>query len=332
MKKLSFYLIVLFLLPTFIFTSCKDDEKVEPASVILANYLQENHMDLGDIIKYHGTTDIKFVTGAPATDADVAGWAANFHIMDIRAAADYTAGHISGAINVAFGDILTEAANAGSKRVLVVCYSGQTACYATALLRLSGYPDAQALKWGMSGWNNDFANPWNSKIGSNTADGHANWTTAAAPANVKFDAPTLSESGDGATILASRVAAVVAAGFSPATASGADVLGNPSNYFINNYFSETDYAGFGHIDGAYRINPLTLADDLIYDLDPNGKVVTYCYTGQTSAVITAYLRVIGYDAYSMTYGMNGIYNTNTAWTTNQWGADSNPKALSTVTK
>jgi rhodanese-related sulfurtransferase len=116
------------------------------------------------------------------------------------------------------------------------------------------------------------------------------------------------------------------------TATGTDVLNNPTSYFINNYFSETDYSGFGHVDGAYRVHPLTLADDLTKNLDPAGKIVTYCYTGQASAVITAYLNVLGYDAYSMTFGMNGIYNNNTAWTTNQWGGDSNPKNLSTVTK
>ena len=58
--------------------------------------------------------------------------------------------------------------------------------------------------------------------------------------------------------------------------------------------------------------------------------MTYCYTGQTSAVVTATLRVLGYDAYTMTFGMNGLYNTNPQWATNQWGGDSNPKNLPVV--
>jgi rhodanese-related sulfurtransferase len=102
--------------------------------------------------------------------------------------------------------------------------------------------------------------------------------------------------------------------------NGSDVLSNPAEYFINNYFSETDYLGFGHIANAYRINPLLLSDNSYLGLDPaaNAKVVTYCYTGQTSAVITAYLRVLGYDAYSLKFGMNGLYNDNPAWTANKW--------------
>jgi hypothetical protein len=44
--------------------------------------------------------------------------------------------------------------------------------------------------------------------------------------------------------------------------------------------------------------------------------------------MTAWLRVIGYDAYSMTFGMNGIFHSNPAWSTNQWGVGSSvPKDL-----
>ena len=336
MKKLSFYLIALLLIPVISFTGCKDDEKVEPAFTTLTNYLTANNMDLSEILTYHGASgDVKFVAGPPA-DGDAAAmtaFLAKYYIIDIRQPADYAAGHIDGAKNVTFGSVLGEIALAGDQPILVVCYSGQTACYATALLRLSGAPDAQALKWGMSGWNPANAvNSWDTKIGANEADGHNNWSTAGAPTNVTYDAPVLTETGDGATILAARIATVVAAGFGPATASGSDVLTTPTNYFINNYFSDADYAAFGHIDGAFRIQPLTVADGQILNLDPAADVVTYCYTGQTSAVITAYLRVLGYDAYTMTYGMNGIYNTNAAWSSNQWGVDSNPKNHPVVTK
>ena len=327
MKKLSIYFMVLFLVQSFIFTSCKDEETVEPAFTTLTKYMTANSLDLSNVIgsKTDGTF---FATAAPASDAEVAAWAAKFYIMDIRKGADFdNLGHIVGAHNVAFTNILTEASNA-DKPILVVCYTGQTACYATSLLRLYGYPTAKALKWGMSGWNATF-DKWTPNVGD-PAKGHSNWNTDAAPTNVKYDAPVLTDGGtDGETILKARVAAVVAADFK--TAKNTDVLASPTNYFINNYFSDADYTAFGHFDGALRISPLTIADDLIYFLDPSKKIVTYCYTGQTSAVITAYLNVLGYDAYSLLFGMNGLYNTNSAWSSNQWGEDSNPKNLSTVT-
>ncbi|MDX1284510.1 MAG: rhodanese-like domain-containing protein, partial [Draconibacterium sp.] len=101
------------------------------------------------------------------------------------------------------------------------------------------------------------------------------------------------------------------------------------NYYINNYFSEAHYSGFGHIKSAVRVNPLLIND--CSKLDPNAKVVTYCYTGQTSAVISAYLNVLGFDAYSLKFGINGMTTTNPFWATgevaNHWGHDSKSKNL-----
>jgi rhodanese-related sulfurtransferase len=335
MKKLSLLLIGLFFIPTLLLTSCDkgDDPVVDatPAFTLMKNYMVNNALDINKVIK--NSDDEKFVAGAPAADG-LDAFLAKYYIIDIRSAADYAAGHIQGAKNVAFSNILAEGAAAGSKPVLVVCYSGQTACYATALMRMYGYKHTQALKWGMSGWNAGTAGSWNGKIGSNAAEGHANWSYGGEPSKLVFSDPVINTIyNDGETILKKRVEALVQEGFGAATASGSDVLNNPSNYFINNYFSSTDYAGFGHINSAYRVNPLTLAGNEYLNLDPTpgAKVITYCYTGQTSAVITAVLRVLGYDAYTMTFGMNGIYNTNTAWTTNQWGGDSGPKNLPIVT-
>jgi rhodanese-related sulfurtransferase len=333
MKKISLLLIGLFLIPTLFLTSCDkgDDTLVDatPAFTLMKDYAINNNLDINKIIT--NSDGEKFVAGPPATAADVPAYIAKYTILDIRGAADFAKGHIQGAKNITFSNILTEAATA-SKPILMVCYTGQTACYATALLRMYGYSHTQALKWGMSGWNAATAGPWNGKIGSNEADGHANWTYGGAPQNNVFSDPVISTlATNGETIFKNQIEKVIAAGFK--TASGSDVLNNPNNYFINNYYSQADYSGFGHIEGAYRILPLTLADNSYKGLDPapGAKVVTYCYTGQTSAVVTACLNVLGYDAYSMTFGMNGIFNTNSAFKSNQWGVDSKPKDLPLVT-
>ncbi len=45
-------------------------------------------------------------------------------------------------------------------------------------------------------------------------------------------------------------------------------------------------------------------------LPTDKTIVVYCYTGQTSANLAAYLRVLGYDAKSLKFGTNTmIYNT-----------------------
>ena len=224
--------------------------------------------------------------------------------------------------------MLTEAAKAGDKQILIACYSGQTACFATSLLRLYGYHEAQALKWGMSGWNGE-TDSWTAKTGDS---GNGQLVTTAAPDNVVYDDPEINTGeSTGEAILKARVEAVVNE-WGNAKVSSGDVVASPSNYFINNYFSTDHYTGFGHIDGAVRVNPLKIGDGSINYLDPDKAVVTYCYTGQTSAVITAFLRVLGYDAKSMLFGMNGLNHSNGFWTagdgvSNQWGVNANPKSF-----
>lgn len=328
MKKLSIFLFGLLLLPALLFTSCDrgddvtDDVVATPAFELMADYMVENNLDIPDIL-VNGDGE-KFVVGAPA-EADLDAFLNKYFIMDIRSSDAFLTAHIEGAQNVAFSDILTVAATA-DKPILVVCYTGQSACYATALLRMYGYAKTRALKWGMSGWNAETSGPWDSNIGD-LAVNSPNWSYGAAPANITFDNPTISSTlTDGEMILKQRVEAVVAAGFKGV--NGGDVLNNPGGYYINNYFSEADYSGFGHINTAYRILPLTLADESYKFLDPQANtVVTYCYTGQTSAVLSAVLNVLGYNAASMKFGMNGIYNSNPAWSKNQWGGDSKPKSL-----
>lgn len=327
MKKLSIYLIGLLLVPALFLTSCDSGDDpgtttvATPAFTLMTDYMVQNNLDVNNILT--NTDGQKFVVAAPATLGEVDAFLNTYYIMDIRSQSAFDGAHLAGANRVDFANILTAAATA-TKPILVVCYSGQTACYATALLRMYGYPSTRALKWGMSGWNPNTAASWNNNIGTH-ANGHTNWSMdPIAPTPSIFSDPVISSSlTSGEAILKQRVEAVVGStnGFGDATVSGADVIASPGNYFINNYFSDTDYAAFGHIDGAQRINPFTLADNSYLSLDPDANnLVTYCYTGQTSAVLTATLRVLGYNAKTLTFGMNGMYNDNPAWTSNKWSA------------
>ncbi|MCE4563620.1 rhodanese-like domain-containing protein [Maribellus sp. CM-23] len=316
MKKDLFLTLLVALFATLTFTGCKEDITDSELGnyEVLTTYLKSNNLDIS-------TVTSGFVMPAPADGNLSAKW-----IMDIRSAADFATAHIAGAHNVPFADILTTAATA-DKPILVVCYTGQTACYATSLLRLYGFSDAQALKWGMSGWNSQF-DKWTANCKDLTTE--SNWTSTATEAG-SFDMPSwTSPTIDGASLLKERVEAAVAAGFK--TAAGADVLASPDSYYVNNFLSEAHYTGFGHVKNAVRVNPLSI--DECAKLDPNAKVVTYCYTGQTSAVVTAYLNVLGFEAYSMTFGLNGVTTSNPFWTSgnvsNHWGHDSKSKDLPTV--
>ncbi|PIE54630.1 MAG: sulfurtransferase [Dethiosulfovibrio peptidovorans] len=72
------------------------------------------------------------------------------YLLDIRKPEDYAEDHIEGAVNIPWadvGDVLDELPK--DKKIIVICYSGQTAGQTVALLKLLGF-DCCSLKGGMS--------------------------------------------------------------------------------------------------------------------------------------------------------------------------------------
>ena len=282
-----------------------DYEVSDPTLSILTDYLDNNGMSFDELFA-------SWIVG-PEVIVDNLG---DYYIMDIRTGdtdengtVDFYDGHVPGAVFSSLGAIVDDAALADNP-IIVVCYTGQSAGHSVMALRLSGYMDAQSLKWGMSGWHSDF-DKW---TGSCAQLNHANWV--AAPGDIadsqNFNLPELdSNETDGAALLAERVTALLDGGFKGV--AGTDVLDNPTDYFINNYWDEADVTTYGNIDGAYRIKPMVLQN-----LDAGATVVTYCWTGQTSSMITAYLTVLGYDAKSLKFGSNSIIYDDL--TGNKWSA------------
>ena len=311
MKKFLKYAILIAIIPALILTSCKDDDddltpdsKTDVEFQTLKTYLIEQNLDLDDIL-------VDWVIPASTVNTSLS----SYYIIDIRSAADFTAGHINGAVNSTMANVLTAAANAAGKTIVVACYTGQTAGHAVAALRLSGYPTAKVLKWGMSGWTSTL-NSWSSS--TNTIN-HANWVAspgAIVAQTTEFSDPDITETGTGAQILAARVTQLLAGGLRGYTA--ANVLDGLSSYYVNNYWAATDVETYGNISGAYRINPITLAGEEYKFLDPSKDIVTYCWTGQTSSVISAYLFVIGYNAHSLKFGANAMIYDNLAAGGTKW--------------
>ncbi len=301
MKKLVSYFLVVMLIPAFVLTGCKDDPAPEPAKGNfndLKTYIVDQSLDLPTIL-----TD--WITTAANVHGKSMG---DYFIIDIRSADDFTTlGHIDGAVNSTLGNILVTAQDA-TKPILVVCYTGQAAGHGVVALRMSGYPDAKVLKWGMSSWNAATAGPWQSNIGD-VADGNANWLEGDQTVTTNtYGYPEWETTATvGADILAERIEILLAGGFQGVTNTG--VLDNPADYFINNYWAQVDVEHYGHITGAYRINPMSFADGNISSLNPDNTIVTYCWTGQTSSMITGYLQILGYDAKSLKFGTNGMIHT-----------------------
>ena len=305
MKKFVNVFLLAFILPAFIMTACKDDGGTEPAAKgnfeTLKSYMIAEGYDLPELLASWVVTP-KMVAdgGIVADDYSIPG----YYVFDIRSSADFASGHIKGSINVVLTDILIKANEVGTdKPILVVCFSGQTASRGVMALRLSGYPDAQVMKFGLSYWNPHF-DLWTAKV-ADIAVGNPNWTFDAAPNMPVNDFPTWeTTSTDGAEILANNVTTMLAA--SGWIKSSADILAAPSDYKIYNFWAAADYLALGHYVGAYQIQPISLAGDVVKGFPTADEFQVYCYTGQTSAFTTAWLQVLGYNATSIGNGVNSL--------------------------
>lgn len=314
MKRLINLAVLLAFVPVLFLTSCKEDEPdVVNAYTTLKSYMVTNNLDL-PALATSWIVDPKSTNQTGGIVDSVTGTIPGYTVYDIRSATDFATGHIKNATNVALKDIITTvttAAVAKDAKILVVCYTGQTAGQAVMALRLLGWSKAVVLKWGMAGWNASFKGPWVANSGievsanGNIAAGSANWVITEAPANGSFDEPVwTSSSTDGAAILQERVQAVLNAGFTPTPA--ADILAAPSNYQIINYWSLADYIAFGHFSGAFDVPTIALAGDLVKIIDPSKPAQVYCYTGQTSSIACFWLNVLGYNAKGVGFGANKL--------------------------
>ena len=85
----------------------------------------------------------------------------NSLIVDLRSPELFSKGHIKGAVNINFSK-LPEYFETGIKpfefdKIILVCEDGQVSSYTTALLRMMGYGNVFAMRWGMCGWNKSYA-------------------------------------------------------------------------------------------------------------------------------------------------------------------------------
>lgn len=231
-------------------------------------------------------------------------------IVDLRSEESFADGHIEGAQNVDFSDLPAYFTNDIKPfeyaRIVLVCYSGQISSYATSLLRLAGYGNVYAMRWGMSGWNKHFAeDAWLNAVSSDYQNQLEITEHEKADAGDFPELNTGKSNGD--EILQERINSLFAAGYSDALVSASTVFEDPSNYYIINYDRRDKYEA-GHIPGAIRYKPnatLGIVSEM-QTIPTDKEVVLYCNTGHNSGFATAYLRLFGYDTKTLTYGNNAF--------------------------
>ena len=221
------------------------------------------------------------------------------YIVSIRSAGDYAAGHIPGAVNMKFGELTTLPKD---EEIVVYCYTGQSASAATALLGMLDY-DVMNLRNGMSSWSNDpdvYVRRFDPET---TPGGYAVETTPNEPSG-SYDFPVLenTSSSDASDILLAA-AKNVSPGFIMAADLNMKIAEEEEMTIIS--IRKPEHYAIGHIPGAINISygPAIVAN--LDKIDPDAPVYVYCYTGHTAGQAMALLRLLGYDAYSVGYGMCG---------------------------
>ena len=224
-------------------------------------------------------------------------------VLDLRSAEDYAASHVLYAINTPWGTAISDNLDKlpADETIYVYCYSGQTAGQAVALLSIAGF-DAKSVKFG-----------WN--FGISKVEGMDEITEAVANefAEVK---PLDIDTAIGAAIKGHfEGLADVSEGtyknymISPENAN--ELIGDDSIVFLS-IRSGDDFAE-GHIEGAINI---PWGNEMHKDFDVlamDKTIIVYCYSGQTAAQTVAAMRMMGYDAVSLTGGMGVEANVPIGW-------------------
>ena len=308
MNNIKLYLPLLIIVLS-IFVSCSNDSVSDKKEIIVETAKDVNESELLiDLINKSGDF-INSKKMPPVIKAvDVYDNLGKYLIIDIRNYDNYIDGHIDGSVNVSVKELInymyTEANPGNYERVVIAGYSGQTASYYTSLLHLLGYGNVYSLRWGMSSWSKEiYPNKWSANVSNKLA---GNLETKTNPKGENGSLPTLNTGETtGYGILKARVNRVAADGFKKGYIKIDKLIEEMGKYYIVSNWPEGDYT-LGHLPGAINYKPkesLSINKSLT-SLPIDKPIVLHCYSGHKSAFVSAYLRVLGYDAYTLLYGAN----------------------------
>jgi rhodanese-related sulfurtransferase len=316
MKKLQIIPVAAFLLLAMFFAGCSGNKAVKPAAtdstaisapVTIDKETQLLLADLADNGDYVNSREFPSLIKASVVYESLGN---NILIIDIRTPQLFSQGHIKGAVNKRFED-LPAYFETGIKpfkydKIVLVCDDGQLSSYTVSLLRLMGYGNTYAMRWGMSSWNRQLAeNNWLKGI-SGKYEPSLEQASHEKPLAVGM--PELKTGlATGAEISAERFRKLFAEGTGKVLITADEVFANPQQYFIINYERKDKYDD-GHIPGAVRYKPngtLGFTSEMA-SIPIDKTVVVYCGTGHNSGFATAYLRLFGYDARTLQYGNNAF--------------------------
>ena len=242
----------------------------------------------------------------------------DYYVVSVRNLDHFEIGHIPGAINIPWrtvGDEDRLAALPLDQPLAVYCYTGHTAAVATTVLRALGY-EAYNVKFGMMAWTrNQTVRVQSAFSEASDSNDFLVETTINTPST--YDLPNLdvTSSTDGRAIILAAANAYLQSSDTPVI-SAQNLFDNLydgddlNDYYVISVRSAAHYQ-IGHIPGAINIpwREITNVDNL-KKIPTDRKIAVICYTGHTAGIATTALRMLGYEAYNVKFGMM-------AWTRNQ---------------
>ncbi len=231
----------------------------------------------------------------------------SFQIIDVREPADYSAGHIEGAINIPYDSVVDDDQLAKldpDKTQLLVDYDGSRSTGVVLVYSQLGY-DAMFLRFGISGWTTDPA-----VNGGEVWDGAGSdypVTDEGFTAEPQFDLPTLDTgAADAREVVINATRAFLARGGNKnlLTASELnDMVQAGDDIMILNAVSPEHYE-VGHPEGSIHMDRNALPkEDSIRKIDPDKRIILTCYQGHNSGLMQMLLGQLGYDVWSQHYGV-----------------------------
>lgn len=239
----------------------------------------------------------------------------NILIIDLRNAEQYAAGFIEGAVNLRQEQLInyfaTQINAASFEKIILVDSRGQLSSYATGIMRLLGYDNVYSIRFGMSSWNKQIAaSGWDNAI-SNDLEGKLDKTEALKnPANNSL--PLVQTAATTAFEIALKRAEQLLDTSAPSfLVSYKEVISQPDKYYTISFIPEEQHLKIGHLSKAVQFTPRKslLPEQELFSLPTDKPIAIYCFTGHQSANVVAYLRMLGYDAFSVIYGANSFINS-----------------------
>lgn len=245
----------------------------------------------------------------------------NYLLVDTRPETEFESGHIENAVNISNDSLLSfiESKSSGYTKAVIISKNGQSSSYYTSLLRLAGFNNVFSMHFGMAAWNEDFADDWLNAVGNDPEINH--YINESNPKNDFSNLPVVTFQNNNAPIeerVKDRINQIISEGFNEDIQFRRSLV-----YFFNDYmvcyektarlYTARNYgplAGLGHHEKAifYMANPLfeLRSTEYLQTLPANNPVFIYDGTGELSACIAAYLRVLGYNALTLLFGANQL--------------------------